>query len=123
VEESKESKEIQCPYCGSVNREGERMLKQMKADGYIPEDIPVMQQFQIQPVPQQELQKRLMTSMTGKIKIKMMVFTWDVCSDCHGIYCTKPGEALEGEMQMQMPQSMPGSNGGSRHPLPPNLFR
>jgi len=92
--------EFECPYCGSIEFEGKRMYKQLLDEGYLGPKSATTNTFQIQPLTQEEIMKKAVTAISGKFKIKMMVYTWDVCSKCRGFVCTK-SEIVETDAQVQ----------------------
>ena len=96
-----------CPHCGSTEREGEKIFKRLREEGYISDKTPFSNQFRVQVMDQEKLKKQAVTSLSGKVKIKEIVYTWDVCCKCGTLYCLKV-EEIEQDALIQM-QPMPGA--------------
>ena len=102
-----------CPVCGSQEREGEKIFARLREEGYVGEKTPLEQIIQVQVMDQEKLQKQAVTSLTGKVKIKMIGYHWDVCSNCGNMYVTKT-EVTDVDAKLQMQQA-PAPQGGFRN--------
>ena len=97
-----------CPHCGSTEREGEKIFKRLREEGYISDKTPFSNQFRVQVMDQEKLIKQAITSLSGKVKIKEIVYTWDVCCKCGTLYCLTVEEIDQDAMIQMQPAPAPG---------------
>ncbi len=105
-----------CPVCGSREREGEKIFKRLREENYVGENTPLEQAIQVQVMDQEKMKKQAMTSLTGMVKIKVIGYHWDVCSNCGTMYILKTVVTdVDAKVQMQPApgfRNLPGQRGG-----------
>ena len=94
-----------CPNCHSKERLGQEAIKKLQEEGKLTKGLyPDGLMLQVPLVDNQ----RISTLLTPTVNVPVITIYWDVCKECHTMYCTK-FDLVTQEIPVQI-KKMPGGS-------------
>lgn len=110
-----------CPSCGCTERDGEKWFEYLRKTGRVSNNLPLSNKIQVAVQDPEKLKAQALVNINGKVKIPIVVYTWDTCSKCGSFYATKV-ELTEQEGIAQV-QRMPAPPMNIPRNIPRRPFR